>query len=141
MSRGRTLLICCEEGEISYTEEYLQEKDMVLEQVTEMETLTPAYFKEFDEKIPSGAGGDRVQRHVEAFRSFKHPVSAKLGTAGAFTLRSNGLTLDMYLKNMRNMLMEQLTESELIVINRCAPGVDRSGVPSGSKGTKSHGAS
>ena len=29
--------------------------------------------------------------------------------------------------NMRNMLMEQLTESELIVVNRCAPGVDRSG--------------
>ena len=33
----------------------------------------------------------------------------------------NGTTLDMYLKNMRNMLMEQLTESELIIINRC-PG-------------------
>ena len=47
---GRTLLICCEEGEIPYTEEYLQEKDMVLEQVTEMETLTPAYFKELTKK-------------------------------------------------------------------------------------------
>ena len=57
---GRTLLICCEEGEIPYTEEYLQEKDMVLEQVTEMETLTPAYFKDLTKKIPSGAGGDRV---------------------------------------------------------------------------------
>ena len=39
----------------------------------------------------------------------------------------NGTTLDMYLKNMRNMLMEQLTESELIIINRCPEGVDRSG--------------
>ena len=29
--------------------------------------------------------------------------------------------------NMRNMLMEQLTESELIVVNRCADGVNRSG--------------
>lgn len=38
----------------------------------------------------------------------------------------NGTTLDMYLKNMRNMLMEQLTESELIIINRCPEGVDRS---------------
>ena len=25
--------------------------------------------------------------------------------------------------NMRNMLMEQLTESDLIVVNRCADGV------------------
>ena len=33
----------------------------------------------------------------------------------------------MYLMNMRNMLMEQLTESELIVVNRCADGVNRSG--------------
>ena len=31
----------------------------------------------------------------------------------------SGETLDMYLKNMRNMLMNQLTESELIIINRC----------------------
>ena len=29
----------------------------------------------------------------------------------------NGTTLDMYLTNMRNLLMEQLTESELIVVN------------------------
>ena len=39
----------------------------------------------------------------------------------------NGTTLDMFLQNMRNILMEQLTESELIVVNRCPDGVDRSG--------------
>ncbi|MFQ8900265.1 MAG: hypothetical protein ACLR71_20990 [[Clostridium] scindens] len=39
----------------------------------------------------------------------------------------DGTTLDMYLANMRNMLMEQLAESELIVVNRCPDGVDRSG--------------
>lgn len=38
----------------------------------------------------------------------------------------NGSTLDMYLLNMRNMLMEQLAESELIVVNRCPESVDRS---------------
>ena len=39
----------------------------------------------------------------------------------------NGTTLDMYLTNMRNLLMEQLTESELIVVNRCDRKMDRSG--------------
>lgn len=39
----------------------------------------------------------------------------------------NGTTLDMYLKNMRNVLMEQLTESELIIVNRCPEEIDRSG--------------
>lgn len=36
----------------------------------------------------------------------------------------SGETLDMYLKNMRNMLMNQLTESELIIINRCGENTD-----------------
>ena len=33
----------------------------------------------------------------------------------------------MYLANMRNVAMEQLAESELIVVNRCPEGMDRSG--------------
>ena len=123
---GRTLLICCEEGEIPYTEEYLQEKDMVLEQVTEMETLTPAYFKDLTKKYHP------VQVVIEYngmwklsdLLSIQYPRSWEL--QGVYST-VNGQTLDMYLKNMRNMLMEQLTESELIVINRCAPEVDRSG--------------
>ena len=39
----------------------------------------------------------------------------------------NGETLDMYLKNMRNLMMEQLTESSLIIINRCDEKVNRAG--------------
>lgn len=39
----------------------------------------------------------------------------------------NGTTLDMYLKNMRNVLMEQITESELIVVNRCDRKMSRAG--------------
>ena len=30
---GRTLLICCEEGEVEYPEEYLKSKNMVLHQL------------------------------------------------------------------------------------------------------------
>ena len=51
----------------------------------------------------------------------------------------NGTTLDMYLKNMRNMLMERLPESELIIINRCPEGVDRSGFKTCTEGTESNG--
>lgn len=56
--------------------------------------------------------------------SVKYPRSWEL--QGVYST-VDGTTLDMYLTNMRNMLMEQLTESELIVVNRCAPQVDRSG--------------
>ena len=61
---------------------------------------------------------------LEDLLSIRYPRSFEL--QGVYST-VNGMTLDMYLMNMRNMLMEQLTESELIVVNRCADGVNRSG--------------
>ena len=61
---------------------------------------------------------------LEDLLSIRYPRSFEL--QGVYST-VNGTTLDMYLMNMRNMLMEQLTESELIVVNRCADGVNRSG--------------
>lgn len=123
---GRTLLICCEEGEIGYSQEYLDSKNMVLHRIREMEQLTPAFFKNCSKKYRP------VQVVIEYngmwkladLLSIKYPHNWEL--QGVYST-VNGQTLDMYLKNMRNMLMEQLTESELIVINRCSEGVDRSG--------------
>ena len=41
--------------------------------------------------------------------------------------RMEQINADMYLKNMRNVIMEQLTESELIVVNRCPQDLNRAG--------------
>ena len=60
---------------------------------------------------------------LEDLLSIRYPRSFEL--QGVYST-VNGMTLDMYLMNMRNMLMEQLTESELIVVNRCADGVNLS---------------
>ena len=123
---GRTLLICCEEGEVEYTSEYLESRNMVLQQVSEKEQLTPAFFKALSKtyrpvQVVIEYNG---MWKLEDLLSIKYPYNWEL--QGVYST-VNGLTLDMYLKNMRNMLMEQLTESELIVVNRCAEGVDRSG--------------
>ncbi len=123
---GRTLLICCEEGEVEYTSEYLESRNMVLQQVSEKEQLTPAFFKTLSKtyrpvQVVIEYNG---MWKLEDLLSIKYPYNWEL--QGVYST-VNGLTLDMYLKNMRNMLMEQLTESELIVVNRCAEGVDRSG--------------
>ena len=61
---------------------------------------------------------------LEDLLSIKYPRNWEL--QGVYST-VDGTTLDMYLANMRNMLMEQLAESELIVVNRCPDGVDRSG--------------
>ena len=95
---GLTLLLLCEEGEEEYPEEYLKEKNMAVLKIEEFEQLNTVFFKNCERNY--------------------HPAQ--------IVIEYNG-TLDMYLMNMRNMLMEQLTESELIVVNRCADGVNRSG--------------
>lgn len=126
IEEGRTLLIVCEEGEVEYSEAYLKEKNIVMLQVEEMGELTPAFFKECDRKYRPVQVVIEYNGmwKLEELLAIRYPRNWEL--QGVYST-VNGSTLDIYLKNMRNLLMEQLTESELIVVNRCPAGVDRSG--------------
>lgn len=121
-----TLLICCEEGEEEYSEEYLDENEMVLLNIEEMEQLNTEFFKNCEKNYhPTQVVIEyNGMWKLQELLMIKYPRNWQL--QGVYST-VNGLTLDMYLKNMRNILMEQLTESELIVVNRCPEGTDRSG--------------
>ena len=124
IEEGRTLLIVCEEGDEEYTDEFLEEKDMVLVQVEDLEELTPEFFKY---AIRQHKPAQVIIEYngmwsLEKLLSLKYPRSFEL--QGVYST-VNGSTLDMYLKNMRNVIMEQLTESELIVVNRCPKDLNR----------------
>ena len=125
IEEGPTLLLQCEEGEEEYSEKYLDENGLFLFNIEEREKLNKTFFENC-EKI-------------------YHPVQVIIEYNGTWDLQEildedfprnweiqgvystvSGETLDMYLKNMRNMLMNQLTESELIIINRCGENTDRS---------------
>lgn len=126
IEEGRTLLIMCEEGDEEYSDEFLKEKNMVMVQVDEFEELTPNFFKDCMRKyspvqIVIEYNG---MWSLEKLLSLKYPRSWEL--QGVYST-VNGSTLDMYLKNMRNVIMEQLTESELIVVNRCPDNLQRAG--------------
>lgn len=123
---GLTLLILCEEGEIEYSEEYLEENHMVLLKVDEFEQLNSAFFKKCEKDYRP------VQIVIEYNGMWKLEDLLMLHYPRNWELQGvystvNGRTLDMYLKNMRNVLMEQLTESELIVVNRCDRKMERAG--------------
>lgn len=126
MEDGLTLLLSCEEGEVEYSEEYLKKKNMVLLQIEEFEQLNAAFFKNCEKNYHP------VQVVIEyngmwnlgELLSIKFPRSWEL--SGIYST-VNGMTLDMYLKNMRNMLMEPLAESSLIIVNRCPEDMNRSG--------------
>ena len=114
IEEGPTLLLQCEEGEEEYSEKYLDENGLFLFNIEEREKLNKTFFENC-EKI-------------------YHPVQVIIEYNGTWDLQEildedfprnweiqgvystvSGETLDMYLKNMRNMLMNQLTESELII--------------------------
>lgn len=123
---GLTLLIRCEEGEEEYQKDFLDKNDMCLLEIEDSEQLNSTFFKNCEKNYHP------VQVVIEyngmwklsELLSIKYPRNWEL--QGVYST-VDGTTLDMYLANMRNMLMEQLVESELIVVNRCAPEVDRSG--------------
>lgn len=123
---GLTLLICCEEGEAEYEKEYLEEKEMAILEIEEPEQLNAEFFKSCEKNYHPAQIVIEYNGmwKLENLLTIKYPRNWEL--QGVYST-VDGTTLDMYLKNMRNMLMEQLTESELIVVNRCAPEVDRSG--------------
>lgn len=126
IEEGKTLLILCEEGEVEYSDEYLEEKNMVVVQVEEFEELNSKFFKEcvrnhYPTQVVIEYNGIWS---LEKLLALRYPRSWEL--QGVYST-VNGATLDMYLKNMRNVIMEQLTESELIVVNRCPEDLNRAG--------------
>lgn len=126
IEEGLTLLIVCEEGEEEYSKEYLKEKNIVLLQVDDFSKLNAIFFKncEMNYRPMQVVIEYNGMWKLEDLLSIKYPRNWEL--QGVYST-VNGATLDMYLKNMKNLLMEQLTESQLIVVNRCPQGVDRSG--------------
>ena len=123
---GLTLLIVCEEGEEEYSEEYLKRKTMALLNIEEPEQLNATFFKNCEKNYhPTQVVIEyNGMWKLQDLLMIKYPRNWQL--QGVYST-VNGMTVDMYLKNMRNVLMEQLTESELIVVNRCPAETDRSG--------------
>lgn len=121
---GRTLLLMCEEGEIEYSQEYLKENNMVLIRIEEFSQLTLPFFKNCErmyrpEQIIIEYNG---MWSFEDLLSLRFPRNWEL--EGIYST-VDGQTLDMYMKNMRNLLMDQLKESSLIVVNRCPESLNR----------------
>ncbi|XCP84184.1 hypothetical protein ABXS75_14065 [Roseburia hominis] len=122
---GPTLLLQCEEGEEEYPEDWRDENGVFLFEIEDREQLNEAFFQNCeriyhpDQVIIEYNGTWDLQEIMNESFPENWEIQGVYSTV-------NGETLDVYLKNMRNMLMNQLTESELIVTNRCGENTDRS---------------
>jgi len=114
----KILIIACEEGEEEFDKELLAEWKIHIEYLEEEEDMTEEFFSEcrkkyMPEKIILEYNG---MWRLEKLFSTKMPkdwVLAQMITT------VNAATFDLYLNNMRSLVMEQFQETDMVIFNRC----------------------
>ena len=112
------LLICCEEGEVEYDLELLKKRNVDLVTIEEPEQLTTEYLEELEKKYDP----DRVfieyngMWQTEDIREMQLPddwILVQILTT------IDASTFQMYMGNMGGMMVQQFTDADAVIFNRC----------------------
>ena len=114
-TRGRTLLIVCEEGDVEYDVILLKKSrtDMVL--IEEEEDFTVSNLMELEKKYKP----ERVIIEYNGmwnYKNMKLPIHWKIEQQ---ITTIDASTFTMYYTNMKSLLAEMVRKSEMIIFNRC----------------------
>lgn len=113
----RTLLLCCEEGEVEYDAQMLKDNNTVLFTFEDMDELAGDKLVELDKEYKP----ERVIIEynstwlMETLYSAKKPKNWDLAQIICL-VDSN--TYEIYLKNMRQFMADGLKEADLVIFNR-----------------------
>lgn len=119
-TKGRTLLIVCEEGEVEYAPELLAKSKTDMVVVDEKEEMTPSKMMELDKQYKP----ERIiieWNGMWNFKELKLPMHWKVEQQ---ITTVDATTFAMYYSNMRSLLAEMIRKSEMIIFNRCDDFVD-----------------
>ena len=124
-SGQRTLIICCEEGETEFEEDFLKKYNAVLAVINEQQKLTSLRLKELNAKyLP-----ERVIIEYNNFWGIEYISRLRMPPlwewVQVITL-ADGSTFNNYMTNMRQPMTDPMREADLILINRCAPDFNKS---------------
>ena len=114
--QDRTLLICCEEGTVEYDPKALRNVTVVT--VDEEEDLTRDFLKRCEKK-------HRPKQVLVEFNGmwsmgrFYQDVLPNNWVLYQIMTMVEASTFDMYTKNLGQLMMEKLTNADMIVFNRC----------------------
>ena len=112
----RTLLLCCEEGEVEYDKKLL--RNVTVAVVDDPSELTPEFLLAQQKK--SRATQVIVEFNgmwqIQEFYVNSMPQSWALYQIIALC---DAATFDMYAKNMASLMMEKLRNADMILFNRC----------------------
>ena len=115
---GNTLLILCEDGEVEFDEEELLKANTKLAMIEDEEEFTKEKLEGFgkayrpDQVFIEYNGTWQMSTFLEMDLPKNWVLVQSLATVDASTF-------EMYLANMRAMIMEQLFAADVVIINRC----------------------
>ncbi len=122
--QGKSLIICCEDGDVEYSEEELKKINTQVAYVESEEDFTAEKMQELqnsylpDQIFIEYNGTWGMDKILEMNMPKGWVIVQTLATADA-------TTFDMYLSNMRAMIMEQLFVADVVIFNRCDDNTDR----------------
>lgn len=114
-TRGTTLLLLCEEGEVEYDGDLLKKSRTVVELIEAEEEFNPSHLLELEKKYKP----DRIIVEYNGmwnFKNMKLPWHWKIEQQITII---DGSTFQSYYTNMRSLLAEMIRNSEMIIMNRC----------------------
>lgn len=114
-SRGTTLLILCEEGEVEYEAKLLKKSRTVLEVIEEEEDFTIEHLEELAKKHKPV----RIIIEYNGMWNCKDLVLPDDWGVEQQITTIDASTFPMYYTNMRSMVAEMVRKSEMIIFNRC----------------------
>ncbi len=114
-TKGKTLIILCEEGEIEYEEKLLKKSKAVVELIEDEEDFTPSRLLELEKKHKP----DRIIIEYNGMWNFKNMKLPWHWRIEQQITTIDGSTFPMYYTNMRSLLAEMIRKSEMIIFNRC----------------------
>lgn len=112
----RTLLICCEEGTEEYDPRLLRNVTVV--NVEEESSLTPAFLKQLEKKHRPRQILIEFNGMWSLGRLYQEALPDNWVLYQVMTM-VEASTFDMYAKNLGQLMMEKITNADLLVFNRC----------------------
>lgn len=122
----RTVLLMCEDGEEEYDPQHLSHRNCRLVPVENQEQLNTAFLQEIDRRYQP----ERVLIEyngmwpIQLLRDLKLPRTWGLYQAIDVI---DGTTFEMYRNNMQSMVIDMVTEADMVLFNRCTPDMPMSG--------------
>ena len=122
----RTVLLMCEDGEEEYDQQQLSHRNCRLIPVEDQSQLTTAFLQEVDRRYQP----ERVLVEyngmwpIQILRDLKLPKTWGLYQAIDVI---DGTTFDLYRSNMQSMIVDMVTEADMVLFNRCTADMPLSG--------------